>query len=582
MFAYTIIFFGITEGIMRQLPDKVNPEIADEIIKFHQLLSDNYLHYILSGLSCVTFLLKRKFFVNESNYAIWLIFDEILNFYWSWSWKIIVYLILEHSLKKISAIVGSSVNEKTDKLFKIIRHYWRQIVVFLLIYHGDSILTFTGYFYLFYISLFFLSLNISQKSSISRYIQTILHYSWYIGLIRLIWLFFEILWSLESLFTFLVLSITFIGIGRLFVTTSLYKILKYYAVSAGLILITFYYEDIIFLFRPIGYILSGIVGIILLVFIILSLILPNMEQSKSLLFTIGVISLHFISQLLNSFANQIILFILHFISFLWVLIDQHFWTKPNYSSSNSSNSSSSTFSNSSSFSFRSSDTSRIITAETSEKEIQRILKCDVDNYYEILGIDSNVDSTVIKAAYMRKARLVHPDKTDHSSAQEAFNYVSTSYETLIDEAKRQDYDNLILTKEIYSEKVDENEHTEEKLRQLFELSIACAACGSRHPRNETNRNANEARWCSSCMVYHPARNGDGWGEQAFFSMSSSHYYICLDDRVWDITEYCRCIGLKGPYNTHNPLFSFSSRSRASGSETGGSKSGGPKPKRRRK
>jgi curved DNA-binding protein CbpA len=70
---------------------------------------------------------------------------------------------------------------------------------------------------------------------------------------------------------------------------------------------------------------------------------------------------------------------------------------------------------------------------------------DVD-YYEILGVDTEVDDKVLRQAYKQLAIALHPDKfvdkppVERESAQQRFSQVSAAYNVLKDPALRKDYD----------------------------------------------------------------------------------------------------------------------------------------------
>ena len=61
-----------------------------------------------------------------------------------------------------------------------------------------------------------------------------------------------------------------------------------------------------------------------------------------------------------------------------------------------------------------------------------------NNYYDILGVDQNADQETIKKVYRQKAKEFHPDK---GGDETMFKKISEAYEVLVDEGKRNEYDN---------------------------------------------------------------------------------------------------------------------------------------------
>jgi len=63
------------------------------------------------------------------------------------------------------------------------------------------------------------------------------------------------------------------------------------------------------------------------------------------------------------------------------------------------------------------------------------------DYYQILGVTGNADSTAIKKQYRKLARELHPDKTKgDKKLEDRFKAVSEAYDILSDSKKRREYD----------------------------------------------------------------------------------------------------------------------------------------------
>jgi hypothetical protein len=62
------------------------------------------------------------------------------------------------------------------------------------------------------------------------------------------------------------------------------------------------------------------------------------------------------------------------------------------------------------------------------------------NLYAILGVSRTASSSEIKSAYRRLARIYHPDVNTDPGASEQFASINEAYRTLMDEARREQYD----------------------------------------------------------------------------------------------------------------------------------------------
>ncbi len=64
------------------------------------------------------------------------------------------------------------------------------------------------------------------------------------------------------------------------------------------------------------------------------------------------------------------------------------------------------------------------------------------DYYDILGVSRDADTSAIKSAYRKLARKYHPDVNKTKEAEEKFKDINEAYEVLSDKNKRQRYDSL--------------------------------------------------------------------------------------------------------------------------------------------
>ncbi|EJF64955.1 DnaJ-domain-containing protein [Dichomitus squalens] len=86
---------------------------------------------------------------------------------------------------------------------------------------------------------------------------------------------------------------------------------------------------------------------------------------------------------------------------------------------------------------------REATAFQREIEVERILKAFKLNPYEILDISEEASTEEIKKKYRHLSLFIHPDKTPHPRAPDAFDLLKKAESELSDKTKREELDAVI-------------------------------------------------------------------------------------------------------------------------------------------
>ncbi|KAJ3995753.1 chaperone regulator [Lentinula boryana] len=87
--------------------------------------------------------------------------------------------------------------------------------------------------------------------------------------------------------------------------------------------------------------------------------------------------------------------------------------------------------------------SREASAFQREVEVERILKAFKLNPYDILDLDETATQDDIKRKYRQLSLFIHPDKTPHPRAPDAFDILKKAESELSEKAKRDELDALI-------------------------------------------------------------------------------------------------------------------------------------------
>ncbi|KAK1325997.1 hypothetical protein QJS10_CPA01g00556 [Acorus calamus] len=147
-------------------------------------------------------------------------------------------------------------------------------------------------------------------------------------------------------------------------------------------------------------------------------------------------------------------------------------------------------------------------------EMKRIM--DSKDHYEALGFRryNNIDVTVLRKEYYKKAMLLHPDKNmGNPVASESFKRLLCAYEA--NSIKKRNYNEQLRKEE--SKILGRNSSSSSQQDGLGYRSdesriIECTKCGNSHIWICTQRTRANARWCQDCCQFHHATDGDGWVE----------------------------------------------------------------------
>lgn len=218
---------------------------------------------------------------------------------------------------------------------------------------------------------------------------------------------------------------------------------------------------------------------------------------------------------------------------------------------------------------------------TPEDEVVRLLNCA--DHYSALGFSKfgNIDVSILKREYRKKAMMVHPDKNmGNEKAAEAFKKLQNAYEVLLDSIKRKSYDDELKREELlnyfrrfqnapqqdtgYSFFGSRFARTDANAEDFSGESrrIVCRKCNNFHVWYHTKKLKSKARWCQDCNEFHQAKDGDGWVEQfsqpflfgLMQKVDAPSAYICADSKIYNATEWYICQGMRCPVNTHKPSF----------------------------
>ncbi len=122
----------------------------------------------------------------------------------------------------------------------------------------------------------------------------------------------------------------------------------------------------------------------------------------------------------------------------------------------------------------------------------------MNNYYILLGISPGATEDEVKQAYLRLAKIYHPDKNKSPDATKKMADINLAYEILRDSHRRKKYDlenNIDVPddgQEIELEQYQENQVEQESPKSYGDAieDVACPTCGFKPRAGD--------RFCSQC------------------------------------------------------------------------------------
>ncbi|XP_072214177.1 dnaJ homolog subfamily C member 14 [Excalfactoria chinensis] len=220
-------------------------------------------------------------------------------------------------------------------------------------------------------------------------------------------------------------------------------------------------------------------------------------------------------------------------------------------------------------------------AGSSAEEISRLLAMaglpeEELNPFQALGVEATASDAELRKAYRRLAVLVHPDKSEHPRAEEAFKVLRAAWDIVSSPERRKEYEIKRMAESELSRSVSEFlSRLQDDLKEAMN-TMMCSKCQGKHRRFEMDRDPLSARYCAECSQLHPAEEGDLWAESSLLGLKIT-YFAMMDGKVYDITEWAGCQRVGICPDTHRVPYhiSFGVRSAGAGGRQRSSSKGSP-------
>lgn len=218
---------------------------------------------------------------------------------------------------------------------------------------------------------------------------------------------------------------------------------------------------------------------------------------------------------------------------------------------------------------------------SSAEEVSRLLAMaevpeEELNPFQALGVEVTASDAELRKAYRRLAVLVHPDKSEHPRAEEAFKVLRAAWDIVSSPERRKEYEIKRMAESELSRSVNEFlSRLQDDLKEAMN-TMMCSKCQGKHRRFEMDRDPLSARYCAECSQLHPAEEGDLWAESSLLGLKIT-YFAMMDGKVYDITEWAGCQRVGICPDTHRVPYhiSFGVRSAGAGGRQRSTSKGSP-------